>query len=60
MVAAIYFDDGGEIVFDIEQPCGKVSADFGDMDKYVFKTKEEATKQLETVNVFDGEGLYAC
>lgn len=60
VVAAIYFDDGGEIVFDIDQPCGQVSADFDDMNKYVFETKEEAENQLENVNVFDGEGLYAC
>lgn len=59
-VVAIYFDDYGEIVFDIDQPCGQVSVDFGDMSKYVFETKEEAEKQLKSVNVFDGEGLYAC
>ena len=59
-VSAIYFDDGGEIVFDIDQPCGQVSADFRDMSKYVFETKEEAEKQLKSVNVFNGDGLYAC
>lgn len=60
VIAAIYFDDGGEVIFDIDQPCGQVSADFGDMSKYVFESKEEAERQLESVNVFDGEGLYAC
>lgn len=60
VVAAIYFDDGGEIVFDIDQPCGQVMASFGDMSRFVFETKEEAERQLKIVNVFDGDGLYAC
>lgn len=60
IVSAIYFDDGGEIVFDIEQPCGQVSADFSDMKKYVFETREEAEIHLKTVDIFSGIGLYAC
>ena len=59
-VAAVYFDDGGEIVFDIDQPCGQVSASFGDMSRFVFETKEDAEEQLEIVNVFHGDGLYAA
>lgn len=59
-VAAIYFDDGGEVIFDIDQPCVQVSADFSDMSSYVFETREEAEKQLKNINVFNGAGLYAC
>lgn len=59
-VTAIYFDNGGEVIFDIEQPCGQVSADFSDMRSYVFETREEAEEQLKNVNVFNGGGLYAC
>lgn len=59
-VTAIYFDEMGEVIFDIDQPCGQVRASFGDMDRFVFETKEEAEKQLEVVNIFNGKGLYAC
>lgn len=58
-VDAIYFDNVGEVIFDIDQPCGQVRASFSDMSRFVFETKAEAEKQLETVNVFNGEGLYS-
>ena len=46
----------GIVIFDIDQPCGFVSCDFSDMDKYVFETEEEANGKIKELDF--GVGLF--
>ena len=47
---------GGIVIFSIDQPCGFVSCDFDDMDKYVFETEEEASEKIKELDF--GAGLF--
>lgn len=37
------------VVFDIDQPCGKVACEFYEMEEYVFETEEEANEASKNV-----------
>lgn len=44
------------VIFEIDQPCGFVSCDFADMDKFVFESNEEAENKMKELDF--GEGLF--
>lgn len=49
------------VVFDIDQPCGKVACDFDEMEAYVFESEEEAnvaSKNVRWENGLRDYGVY--
>lgn len=42
------------VIFDIDQPCGRVACDFDKMEEYVFETEKEANEASKNVRWENG------